>query len=313
MEEQNIRFEQNAGGETGIVFEIERFSVNDGPGIRTLVFLKGCPLRCRWCANPESHSFAPQLVYWRSRCIGCKSCIGACPNGALSAGENGIDIDRTLCVTCGSCTRTCNSNALIVMGKRMSVGDVMRVAARDEQFYRQSGGGVTFSGGEALAQPEFLLSLARASKDAGYHVCMETSGYAPWAAIEPLLPYIDVFLYDIKAVDDEVHKACTGVSNVRILDNFERLSRLKDIIVRYPVIPGYNDSPGDIRKMTAFLHRFHEGKRLDILPYHRLGVSKYQRLGREYGLADILPPSTERMRELRDHFISEGFAAEIGG
>ena len=297
----------------GVIFEIERFSVNDGPGIRTLVFLKGCALRCKWCANPESHSFTPQLVYWRSRCIGCKNCVNTCPRGALSFGENGVTIDRASCKLCWKCCDVCNSKALLPAGKRMSIDEVMAEIDKDRLFYEQSGGGVTFSGGEALMQPEFLLALMKACKDKGYHVCIETCGYAPWERIEELLPYIDLFLYDIKVMDEAAHTAYTGVSNRQILDNFQRLCAVKDVIVRFPVIPGYNDSESNLSAMLDFLSGCHADGRVDLLPYHRLGVSKYDRLGVEYQLNDILPPSAERMRELKDMFLQRGFRAEIGG
>jgi pyruvate formate lyase activating enzyme len=310
--EQNIRYNSYTNTD-GIIFEIERFSVNDGPGIRTLVFLKGCPLRCLWCSNPESHSFLPQLVYWRSRCIGCKECIKVCPNKALLLGKEGIVINRSACITCGQCRNKCNSKALLIVGKRMTVAEVMHEVAKDRKFYEVSGGGVTFSGGEPMAQPAFLYSLVKVAKEEGYNVCIETCGFVPWQSIEPLLPFVDVFLYDIKAIDDETHIACTRSSNRQILDNFKRLSALKEIIVRFPVIPEYNDSSENIEQMICFLKRYHKGKRIDLLPYHRLGVSKYQRLGIEYRLKNVLPPSREKMQELREMFLKNGFIAEIGG
>lgn len=298
---------------SGIVFEIERFSVNDGPGIRTLVFLKGCPLRCAWCANPESHSFSPQLFYWKARCIGCLECVKTCPRHALSAGADGIQVNRSQCVSCGMCTEACNSKALLLSGRRMSVSEVMAEIKKDSPFYEKSGGGVTFSGGEALAQPEFLLALLRAAKQEDLHTCIETSGYASRQTIEVVAPYVDTFLYDLKAIDDAVHFACCGVSNKQILDNFEFLAREYSIIARLPLIPGYNDSPKDMELMVEFLKKNHQGGHVDLLPYHRLGVNKYTRLDMAYHLKDILPPSQKRMEELRQMFEANGFSVGIGG
>lgn len=298
---------------SGIVFEIERFSVNDGAGIRTLVFLKGCPLRCAWCANPESHVFAPQLLYWKARCIGCLECIKACPRHALSAGPEGIVIDRSTCIACGQCTRACNSNALLLSGKRMTVSEVMSEVEKDRPFYEKSGGGVTFSGGEVLAQPEFLLALLKAAKQSNIHTCIETSGFAPQSTIEAIAPYIDTFLYDLKAIDNSVHLSCCGVSNEQILSNFEFLSKNHDIIARLPIIPNYNDSPRDIQLLLDFLEKHHRGKHVHLLPYHRLGVNKYTRLDLNYHLKDILPPSNKRMAELKQIFTDKGFIVEIGG
>lgn len=298
---------------SGVVFEIERFSVNDGPGIRTLVFLKGCPLRCAWCANPESHSFSPQLLYWKARCIGCLECIKTCPRNALTAGKDGINVDRTSCVSCGMCTTACNSKALLLSGRYMTAAAVMDEVKKDSVFYEKSGGGVTFSGGEVLSQPLFLLSLLKAAKREGIHTCIETSGYAPRSILEEIAPYVDTFLYDLKAIDDAVHFVCCSVSNKQILENFEYLCERCNVVARLPIIPGYNDAPKDIDLMLEYLESHHRGGHVDLLPYHRLGVNKYTRLDMPYHLKDILPPSPKRMAELKQQFISRGFSTEIGG
>lgn len=299
---------------TGTVFEIERFAINDGPGIRTLVFLKGCPLRCEWCSNPESQISGPQIMWWKTRCLGCLGCVAVCPHGAVSAGPGGITIDGEKCTYCGLCAQGCNAEALTMVGKIMSVEDVMKEIEKDEGFYENSGGGVTFSGGEAFAQYPFLLELCKAAKKRRYHTCIETTGYTDWEKLKAVAEYIDIFLYDFKCMDDEVHKRVTGVSNKLILENYVRLLETgANVVVRVPVIPGINAGDDNFRRMAEFLKKYSSGCKIDLLPYHRLGVSKYERLRMGYALPDIEPPSAQRMEELKAMLEKEGFIVGIGG
>ena len=298
---------------TGIVSEIERYAVNDGPGIRTVVFLKGCPLRCQWCANPETQVITPQVMYWQARCIGCKMCVDQCPHRALRWGETGIVVDRESCRACGRCTEICNSQALTMAGHKYSVKEVLEEVLKDKPFFDTSGGGVTFSGGEATSQRDFLLALAKSCKEAGLHTCIETCGYAKWEVFESILPYIDIFLFDIKAIDDDVHRKFTGVSNQLILEN---LSKLKahgaNVVVRIPTIPGVNNTRENFLGTVEFLKKQPSSSPVSLLPYHRLGASKYEKLDMDYDMADLEPPSNEEMQQYAELFTSNGFSTSIG-
>jgi pyruvate formate lyase activating enzyme len=297
----------------GFVFEIERFAINDGPGIRTLVFLMGCPLHCLWCANPESQASGQKLMVWKNRCIGCRKCIEECPVSALSW-DSGVVVNRSRCDLCGECTEVCNSNALTLVGKKMSAEDVFEQIDKDVDFYKKSGGGVTFSGGEPFAQPGFLLELGRKAKERGYHVCVETTGYVKWDVMREMLPYIDLFLYDFKHMDSETHRKFTGVGNELILDNYKRLLEYSQkTVIRFPVIPGINDTDENIRQLTEFLQKHNPCCQVDLLPYHALGVSKYERLDLSYQLRDVEPPSKERIAQLRLRFEENGFQVVVGG
>ncbi len=302
-----------SGNAAGYIFEIERFAIHDGPGIRTLVFLLGCPLKCLWCANPESQALERKLMIWNTRCIGCKECLNACPNGALSW-DSGVRADRSACSLCGACSKACNSNAMTIVGERMDAAQVFAKVDKDAAFYRASGGGVTFSGGEPFAQPEFLLSLAKEAKKREYHTCIETTGCASWDAIREIMPYLDLFLYDFKQMDPAAHKRYTGVGNALILDNYKRLLEYgKKIVARFPVIPGYNDSNENVEAIASFLKTHSPCCRIDLLPYHTLGVSKYQRLNMPYKLEPTDMPSQERVAEIERFFSDNGFIVGTGG
>lgn len=299
--------------ETGIITEIERYAVKDGPGIRTVVFFKGCPLKCRWCANPETQRTVCQLMYWPVRCLGCKKCISICPEQALSFGVYGVEIDRSKCSLCGKCVDICNSRALTMAGENRSVNEIMNVILKDKVYYQTSGGGVTFSGGEAANQGEFLFELAKACKEHEITTCIETCGYAAWETYQKILPYIDGFFYDLKIIDEEKHKKLTGVSNRLILDNFCRLIRAgADVTVRIPVIPGINSTDENIQDTVIFLMENAPSCHISLLPYHRLGVAKYEKLGMKYNLGEILPPSDEEMKQLEQLFKEKGFYVTVG-
>lgn len=278
----------------GCVFNIQQFSVHDGPGIRTLVFLKGCPLRCRWCSNPESQQSYPELACSLNKCIGkteCGQCSAACPYEAIEWQPSGEPaIKREVCRKCFRCADDCPAAALRVFGKSMSVDEVLAVVEEDSVFYSRSGGGLTVSGGEPLGQPDFTIALLREARRRRIDTAMETSGYADWSVLEQACAHLNTIMYDIKCVDEHTHKQGTGVSNGLILENFTKLCRQfpdLPIAVRTPVIPGFNDSEEAVAAILEFI----KGKpnvSYELLPYHRLGQSKYESLSREYPFGDAL-------------------------
>lgn len=296
----------------GTLFDIQRFSVHDGPGIRTLVFFKGCPLRCLWCDNPESQAYSPELGFSLSNCIGCGQCFQVCPTGAIRQGERRVD--RAKCVVCGRCTEVCYARALTLIGKTYTVPEVIKEVKKDVMFYRRSGGGVTVSGGEPLAQPEFLLDLLRALRREHIHSAIETTGYAPAEVVERVFPEADLILYDLKHMDSAKHREYTGVGNERILQNATvAVGSGTPVIIRVPVIPGYNDSESNIRATARFARELGGVKELHLLPYHRLGQGKYRKLDREYPLEGLEPQSRSKVEELAGIVESYGLKCSIGG
>ena len=280
----------------GIVFDIMHFSTRDGPGIRTTVFLKGCPLHCLWCHNPESQSPTLELMLRPNLCIACETCISVCPEGAITLVGGVITTERAKCTLCAECVETCTAEARAIVGREMTAFEVMAEIEKDVAFYDESAGGVTFSGGEALLQPDFLLEMLKSCQEKGLHTALDTSGLASWKVIERIRPYVDLFLYDLKALDDQVHRKYTGVSNRLILSNLRRLSELgHSIILRMPLIPGVNDSPEAIAAVGTFAASLPHLIHLEILPYHQAGVEKYHRLEKNYALASINPPSRENL------------------
>lgn len=297
----------------GNVFDIKRFAVHDGPGIRTTVFLKGCPLRCEWCHNPESQSCNPVLAQYRDNCIGCGECLKVCPAGAVQSSPEGIVIDRQLCRACGTCAAVCHAQALVVRGSRMSVSEVLAEVEKDRVFYENSGGGVTFSGGEPLYQPEFLRELLKAARASGLHTCVDTCGYASWDTLEDVLQYVDMVLYDIKGVNPHLHRLRTGRPNAMILQNLRTLMQNgKDVVVRTPIIPGYNDSRSEVEQLAQFLMELNRLPRLEMLPYHRMGEGKKTSLGMTAG-PDMEPPDRDRLEELADILRTLGVECTVGG
>ena len=287
----------------GLIFDIQRFSLHDGPGIRTTVFLKGCPLSCLWCHNPESRSDRPEIVFYRAKCIGCGRCIEVCTNNALVSDEE--HVDRTKCRVCGECVRACPSEALQMAGRVVAVSDVLAAVMRDEPFYRRSGGGVTLSGGEPLYQYEFSYSLLAALKDHGLHTAVETCGLSPWERIAGLAPLTDLFLYDIKVMDPAKHEKLCKADNSTILDNARMLSaEAVEIIFRTPIIPGLNDTPDDLRRLGEFILSLPGERKLELMPYHRIGSGKYEALGLQYPLVDLEAP--DNLDEQRTALTSMG-------
>jgi len=298
----------------GIVFDVKRFAVHDGPGIRTTVFFKGCPLRCGWCHNPESQGSEPELVVRPSRCQRCASCVRICPERALSFSDEGISVDRSRCTRCGTCAGICPSQALEIVGRAVTVGEVMAQIVRDVPFYDESGGGATFSGGEPLWQPDFLAATLRACHERGIHTAVDTCGFAPWETIERVRGATDLFLYDLKLMSSSRHTELTGAPNALILENLEHLSRLgQPLVVRVAIIPGINDSQRELCALGEFVGSLRNPPPVDLLPYHRIGVGKYGRLGRLYHLGDVVPPDEERMAEIVRLFERYEFPVTVGG
>lgn len=297
----------------GYVFNIQRFSVHDGPGIRTVVFLKGCPLRCPWCSNPESQRPEREIMFHPENCIGCGQCAHACPAGAVDFSLP-HRVDRAKCTGCGECEKVCYANALVMAGEEKTVADVLRVLDRDSGFYRTSGGGITFSGGEPLAQHAYLEQLLAGCKASGWHTAIETTGFAARETLERILPLLDLILADVKHMDGAKHKEYTGVSNEGIQENIQFMAGAgKRVVIRVPVIPGFNDDPMNIRATAGFAKSLPSVEELHLLPYHRLGQEKYGYLCRDYRFDGIVPPPRKAMEGLKSLVESFGLRCSIGG
>lgn len=302
-----------ASGTAGVVFDVRRFAIHDGPGIRTTVFLKGCPLRCWWCHNPEGLSAGPEVVWRGERCTRCGSCIETCPEEALTWTGDAPVLDGHRCTLCGECADACYADAREVLGRTMTVAQVLAEVERDRPFYEQSGGGVTFSGGEPLAQPDFLTDLLAACRVRDLHTVLDTSGHASWEVVDRLRQDVHLFLYDLKVVDDARHREVTGVSNAVILDNLTRLAAGgHDIVLRLPLIPGLNDDEDNLRA-TATLASDLGLQRLEVLPYHRLGSDKYARLGRDRAMPETAPPTEDRVAAIVATLRGFGLTAAVTG
>ena len=274
------------------VFEIKRFAVHDGDGIRTTVFLKGCPLRCVWCHNPEGLGVKPQLAYYSNKCLSCGECITVCPAGAHSIADGIHQFDRARCLACGKCAEVCLGDALTLYGRDMTADELLPRLLEDRDFYKNSGGGVTLSGGECLTHADFCAELLRRLQSEGIRTAVDTCGDVPKEAIDRVIPYTDIFLYDLKAVDEEVHKHCTGRSNRRILENLQYIDACgRDIEIRIPYVPGYND--GEINAMTTLLRELTHLKKVRLLAYHNYAGSKYASLEMSSTLPDRLPTEEE--------------------
>jgi pyruvate formate lyase activating enzyme len=301
----------------GWIWNIKKYALHDGPGIRTTVFFKGCPLKCFWCCNPESQAFRPEIIWIREECRACGRCLEICPREAISADAQGrrrIDAER--CDLCGLCVQQCPAGALSLVGRLMTVDEVLREVNKDSVFHSRSGGGLTLSGGEPLAQAGFASELLRRYKEdeRGLHTAVDTCGQAEWVELAKVLPYTDLFLYDIKHIDSSEHRRLTGVGNELILENARRISDAgKALIIRLTVVPGYNDSEENVRGIAAFARSLDGVEEVDLLPYHRLGEHKYARMEREYALAGTKTPSDEHLAVLRRIVEENGLRVRIGG
>jgi len=274
----------------GVITDIKRFAVHDGDGIRTTVFFKGCPLSCVWCHNPEGIISAPQIAYFSHKCMHCGQCVHLCDSNSIVNGEHLFD--RNACTQCGTCLTKCQGEAFKLYGKTVSVQEVMQAVLEDRLFYETSGGGVTLSGGECLLQSEFCAEVLKNLKKEGIHTAVDTCGFVPKTAFEQVAEFTDVFLYDIKAVDEAVHIRCTGRSNQLILENLKFLDSLnKQVEIRVPFVPGWND--GEMEKISLFLKEFSCVKKVKVLPYHNFAKSKYMALGMENTLPDNQPDDSQ--------------------
>lgn len=296
----------------GTVFDVQRFSVNDGPGIRTIVFLKGCPLHCAWCANPESQRVSPELMVSQANCMQCGECVKICPEHALSLRENKLALDRALCSACGECVDVCPTNALRIAGRVASAGEIIAEVERDAPFYANANGGMTLSGGEALQQPEFALALLHLARARGIHTTVETCGWSNGENTTRVLRQTDLILFDLKHWEPQAHAGATGKSNARILENAMAAAKLGvPMIVRTPVIPNFNDNVADMVEIGK-LARGWGLQEMHLLPYHTYGVPKYAALERVYSLPSTTVASAT-LREIQNALEQLGLRVRVGG
>jgi len=292
---------------TGRVFNVQRYSLHDGPGIRTTVFLKGCPARCLWCHNPESQAFGPEVIRVETRCASCGTCATVCPHGAPPPGSG-------RCTACGACVEACPTGARELAGRETTADEVMAEVARDRIFFQDSGGGVTFSGGEPLAQIEFLRALLQAARGHGLHTAVDTCGFAPREDLLSLVPLVDLFLFDVKLLDDARHRELTGLPTGPILDNLRALVQAHPSVwVRVPIIPGHTDGEADVAALAALVAELVSVRHVSLLPFHATGGAKARRLGRPAPLESLAHPPPERMEALAGLFRARGLAVSIGG
>jgi len=296
----------------GMIFDIKRFSIHDGPGIRSTVFLKGCPLSCSWCHNPESQSFKPELIIRPERCLACGECVDACPHEAIQFIDGRISQDWERCQVDGACVTSCYPGSREIIGREVRPEEVLEELVLDRNYYESSGGGVTFSGGEPLTQPDFLVKTLMLCREAGLQTALDTCGAAPWESLEKQLPFLDLVLYDLKIMNDQMHQECTGTSNREILDNFRRLVKSDvPLAVRRPVIPGVNDSKEEITLLGDFLGELDGRIKIDLLPYHALSADKYRRLGREGEVWTV--PSADDLNRIQSQLEKSGFEVGLRG
>jgi len=303
---------KSAPAGAGLVFNIMRFSLHDGPGIRTTVFLKGCCLRCWWCHNPEGQLPEPEVIYYEERCIGCGDCVRACPEGALRLAERVIH-DPGLCQRCGECVNACPTGARVLAGRWMSVPEVMTEVLKDRIFFDESGGGITVSGGEPLMQAAFVEALLSDCRARRIRTVLDTCGFADSIVIRRISEKVDLFLYDLKLMDWERHLRFTGVKYDLILRNLKMLAeRGSAVIVRIPIIPGVNDDSDNMDALSGFLSSLYLRK-IDLLPYHRIGSDKYDRLHLSYRMEGVVPPTVEQMETIAVRLRHDGFSVRVGG
>lgn len=295
----------------GIITNMQSYSLHDGPGTRIVVFLKGCPMCCQWCSNPETQNFSIELYHSDKRCMGCKICEMSCKNGAIEATDDRIKIDREKCIKCGACVENCPTEAMTFSGREIEPEEIVAEVKREQSYLFNSGGGVTFSGGEALSQPEFVQNTADLLKHEGYHIAMETCFDVPYENIKQCLPYLDLLLVDLKAVSPVLHKQLTGRDNKQILDNIKRVYGSVPFIFRIPVIPNMNGTKEELENMAGFIQKLDPHAEVNLMPYHVLGQVKYRNLGREYELCHIPEPDKNYMNQAAEVFLKRGLQTEI--
>jgi len=299
----------------GLIYDMQRFAIHDGSGIRTLIYMKGCPLRCLWCSSPQTLKPSPEILYIELHCKKCGHCSEICPVGAITvAKEAGVKINRELCTVCGKCVEECPNQALRLIGNYVSVEELFQDIKKDFPFYRRSNGGVTVGGGEPTMQYKFVIEILKKCKHQYIDTAIETSGFVKWEHFEKLLEYLDLVHIDVKNMDPVIHRRLTGVSNKTILENARRVATVRPVIIRIPIVPGYNDSRENISATAGFAARLGRNlKRIELLPYHKFGTQTYSRLGEEYKLKDVEPPSNEHMQKLKEIVESYGLEVQIGG
>ncbi|MCL1829402.1 MAG: glycyl-radical enzyme activating protein [Oscillospiraceae bacterium] len=296
----------------GLVFNIQRYSIDDGPGVRTTVFLKGCPLACDWCSNPESISPLPQLSHRYTSCTNCGTCAGVCPNGAISQGEEGPEIDRGKCVVCGTCVKKCLPEALSISGKKMTVKEVYKTVKRDKDYYDEGGGGCTCSGGEILMQPDFVAGLFRMCRENGINNTADTSGYGSREALDKIMEYTDLFYYDLKHIDPEIHRQRTGRDNGIVLDNLRYIAERKiPIVIRIPLIPGITNTDENLSGTAKLIKEISPDSAVSLLPFHEYGSNKYRMTGSVYKMQGTPPLSEEEKKRAKEIFISCGLTCTV--
>jgi len=310
---------EDPSGGRGTIFNATKYMLEDGPGIRTVVFLKGCPLRCLWCSSPLCQTEEPSLVYLKYKCVSCGACLPACPKEALFADEEGkIGRNFERCTNCGNCTRVCPVGAREMRGSIMTVEEVLEKVEKDRIFYRRGGGGVTLSGGEILMQAGFATHILQRCWDRLIHTAIETCAFGRWEDLRDILTYTNLAFIDIKHADPLIHKKLTGQSNMQILDNIRKAAQYclelkRHLILRLAVVPGMNDSRENFMDIAHFLRDLPGDWELNLLPYHRYGISKYDWLGRGYQLGDVKPPSRDQLLEMVQYFESFGILCSLGG
>ncbi len=291
---------------TGTIFNIQKFSIHDGPGIRTTIFFKGCPLRCKWCANPESQAMDQQILWDHKKCIRCLQCIQICPQHALSLVKDQIHIDETKCIHCQACVQNCLQSALSCEGEKQEIDKIVEIALQDKDFYEESSGGITISGGEGMAQPEFLIDLVKELKKHDLHVAIETTGYVEPSLFQELAPLFDLLLFDVKHYDSHKHYQGTGVHNEKIIQNLSwALQNNLDVLPRIPVIPRFNASIPDAQGLAELLVKV-KAKKVQLLPFHQFGQRKYEMMHRNYEYENEKALQKEDLTEYQNEFIKKG-------